>query len=129
MNYRYGRHSRYNDNHGCSGVIIGVLALIIIAIVSLASGFHTTSYTNLTVIDKGYSGESDGYIIWFEDSNGTQYEFENSDSLFRGKFNSGTIQGKLKEGSTYNITTTGWRIPFFSSYPNIITYELVESNT
>lgn len=125
MSYRYGRSS-WSDNSGCGGIIFAAVIIVIMLVCSLAAVLHTTEYTNLTVTDKSYSGESDGYIVWFEDANGTQYEFENSDSLLRGKFNSGTIQGKLKEGCTYNITTTGWRIPLFSAYPNIIEYELVE---
>lgn len=109
-------------------LILFCVAIIGIIIGCIAPVLHTTEYKNLTVIDKSYSGESDGYIVWFEDANGVQYEFQNEDSILKGKFNSGTIQGKLKEGSTYNITTTGWRIPLFSAYPNIVEYELIEEN-
>lgn len=98
MGYRYGRSS-YSDNSGCGGIILALVVIAVIFICSVVSVLHTTEYRNLTVIDKSYSGESDGYIVWFEDNNGTQYEFENSDSLLRGKFNSGTVQGKLKVGN------------------------------
>lgn len=125
----YGRSRNYNSNStGCGSVIFLAIVLVVIIVVSFASVLHETEYTNLTVKDKSYSGKNDGYIVWFEDENGTQYEFENEDSLLKGKWNSSTIQGKLEEGATYNITTTGWRVPLFSWYPNIVEYELVESS-
>ena len=101
-----------------------VIVLLIIGLI-IAPLLNTHTYTNVTVIDKSYSGESDGYLVWVEDENGVQYELQNEDILLKGKFNSSTIQGKLKEGETYNITTVGWRIPLFSSYPNIVEYEKV----
>lgn len=104
-----------------------IIALIIalITFISILPIFHTTTYTNVIVVDKSYSGESDGYLVWVEDENGVQYELQNEDILLKGKFNSSTIQGKLKEGERYNIKTVGWRIPLFSSYPNIVKYEKV----
>ena len=115
---------RYYEEHNRLGIIILIIA-ILIAILSIVPILHTTTYTNVTVIDKSYSGESDGYLVWVEDENGTQYELQNEDIILKGKFNSSTIQGKLKEGETYNIRTVGWRIPLFSSYPNIVEYEKV----
>ena len=100
-------------NWGCLGLIVIVGLILFISILPI---LHTTTYTNVTIVDKSYSGE---------DENGVQYELQNEDILLRGKFNSSTIQGKLKEGEKYNITTVGWRIPLFSSYPNIVKYEKV----
>lgn len=45
---------------------------------------------------------------------------ENTDCLVRGKFNSSDMYSKLKPGSEYEFTVIGWRLPFFSSYRNII---------
>ena len=123
---KYGRNYG-SDNSGCGSVVFLLLIAVVIIVVSFASVLHETEYTNLTVKDKSYSGKNDGYIVWFEDENGTQYEFENEDSLFKWKWDSSKIQGQLEEGATYNITTTGWRAPIFSLYPNIVEYELVES--
>ena len=104
------------------GILIIVLVLFIAFVVPI---LNTTTYNNVTIVDKSYSGESDGYLVWVEDENGVQYELQNEDILLKGKFNSSTIQGKLKEGEKYNIKTVGWRIPLFSSYPNIVEYEKV----
>jgi hypothetical protein len=106
-------------------LIIAGLIIALIIFISILPILHTTTYTNVTVVDKSYSGESDGYLVWIEDENGVQYELQNEDILLKGKFNSSTIQGKLKEGEKYNIKTVGWRIPLFSSYPNIVEYEKV----
>lgn len=105
-----------------------IILIAVLSVISIVPLFNTVEYSNLTVIDKSYSGKTDGYIVWFEDSEGTPYEFVNEDEFLYGKFNSSTVQGKLKEGSVYNIKTVGWRIPFLSSYPNIVQYELVEGN-
>lgn len=110
-------------NIGCVTLFLIIGLIIFISIIPL---FNSTTYTNVTVVDKSYSGESDGYLVWVEDENGVQYELQNEDILLKGKFNSSTIQGKLKEGEKYNITTVGWRIPLFSSYPNIVEYEKVD---
>ena len=107
-------------------VVVFILMVVLIFIVSIAPLLNTTTYNNVTVIDKSYSGESNGYLVWVEDNNGIQYELQNEDILLKGKFNSSTIQGKLKEGERYNIKTVGWRIPLFSSYPNIVEYEKVD---
>ena len=105
--------------------LISGLIIALIIFISILPIFHTTTYTNVIVVDKSYSGESDGYLVWVEDENGVQYELQNEDIILKGKFNSSTIQGKLKEGEKYNIKAVGWRIPFFSCYPNIVEYEKV----
>ncbi len=46
--------------------------------------------------------------------------FENTDALTFAKWNSSDVQGKLQKGKTYNVKVAGWRIPFWSSYRNII---------
>ena len=118
MNY----YKSEETNWGCLGLLI---VAVIIGLISILPLLNSTTYTNVTVVDTSYSGESDGYLVWVEDENGVQYELQNEDILLKGKFNSSTIQGKLKEGEKYNITTVGWRIPFFSCYPNIVEYEKV----
>ncbi|HHX70455.1 MAG TPA: DUF1523 family protein [Gallicola sp.] len=46
--------------------------------------------------------------------------FENEDEFIRLKFNSSDVQNKLKVDSTYTVRVIGWRIPFLSTYRNII---------
>lgn len=121
----YGR-TKLSVFHILLCVFIGIVFVTLI-LFPICRAVHTETYT-VTITDKGYSGEEDGYMIWAEDENGVQYEFTNKDTLFRGKFDSVTIQGKLKEKQTYELTVVGWRIPVLSEYPNIIGYKLIEND-
>ena len=114
MNYYRSHYG--GESHNSVFITVIIIGIVIVFILGILPEFTTNTYNNITITDKDYSGTVDSYMIWGEDENGTHYEFENSDSLLRGKFNSGTVQGKLKEGSTYNIKTIGWRIPLFSMY-------------
>ena len=117
--------SYYREKETSRALAVLILFIAVIIFISALPLLNTNTYTNVIVIDKSYSGESDGYLVWVEDEDGVQYELQNEDILLKGKFNSSTIQGKLKGGEKYNITTVGWRIPLFSSYPNIVEYEKV----
>lgn len=46
--------------------------------------------------------------------------FENTDSWIYFKFNSTDYQNQLKIDTTYKVKVVGWRIPFLSTYRNII---------
>lgn len=49
--------------------------------------------------------------------------YENTDELvwgWRWKMDSANMQAKLHVGKTYHVRTTGFRIPFFSAFENII---------
>lgn len=60
--------------------------------------------------------ESSSYYLVFTDKG----VFQISDQVFKWKFNSSDIYGSIKADSTYEIITTGYRVPFLSMYPNII---------
>ena len=68
---------------------------------------------------KNYSDNSKYIVI---DSNENAYEI--LDTIFRLKFNSTDLYALLDVGKKYVITTTGYRIHFFSMYPNI--HKIVE---
>ena len=124
----YNRHRKSTTSSGLAGsVVVLVLILVLLLFISAPYALTTHQYTDLTVTDKSYAGSEDSFIIWMEDEAGNQYEFTNQDQWLRGKFNASTVQGKIKVGSVYNVTTCGWRIPFLSTYENILKYELVES--
>lgn len=131
MSYRYNRSYSTSSHEGLGfkGIIAILIVLLILGTIlfNIVAFFKVQTYT-VTITDKDYSGSVGSYMIWAEDSDGNSYEFKNCDSFFRGKFNSGTIQGKLKVGNTYRIEACGFRVPFFSAYPNIISYERVYVN-
>lgn len=49
--------------------------------------------------------------------------FTNQDAFWHFKFDSTDLQAKLAEGELYTFHYYGWRIPFLSVYPNIISVE------
>ena len=48
--------------------------------------------------------------------------FQNTDTVWHGKFDSSDLHGQLKPGS-YKFRVVGWRIPLLSVYRNIIEVE------
>lgn len=78
-----------------------------------------------TVDDKTVKpGKDSGYLVFTKDE-----VFENSDSLFRGKWNSSDIQNQLKEGCTYEATVYGFRNHFLSAYRNIVQAKHIVTET
>jgi hypothetical protein len=61
------------------------------------------------------SNNSSRYLIYTE-----QGVYENTDSLLNGKFTSSDLYNELAAGRTYTCDVIGWRAPFLSWYPNII---------
>ena len=108
-------------------IAISAVAILILlmscALCEVLQCFNDTDYT-ITVTDKErvYSSRRkiSKYLIFAEDKDKNFLVFENTDCLFREKWNSSNIQGKLKKGHVYNITVVGFRIPILSMYQNII---------
>lgn len=104
-------------------LIIGlfIFALVGIAVYEIA-WFSSGEEITIEVIDKERIVESDSegktsskYLVFTESET-----FENTDVLLLGKFNSSDLQGHLKPGRKYKVKVYGWRVPFFSSYRNIV---------
>lgn len=83
----------------------------------------TTTFTvdskESRLVTKG-DGKASVFFVY-----GTEGEvFRNEDVLINlggpSKFDSASIQAKFKEGRTYEVETIGWRIPFLSWFPNIV---------
>ena len=58
-------------------------------------------------------------------ADGSLKPHENTDNLFFGKFNSGDFLVKMEVGQTYVFKTVGYRVPWLSCFPNIISANLV----
>lgn len=98
-----------------------IIAIIFIILIIGGIYFSTLNYRNkkntiCVVKDKWVkpSSKSSKYLV---QCNNEVYEI--TDLFFKGKFNSSDIYIKLKKGHKYKITTTGYRIRFFSQYKNI----------
>lgn len=107
-----------------SSTSVGV-TLAFFAVAALGKGIYTYGTgdnVDLTVkrLERIVTGSGENvsskYLVFTEEGD----VYENTDSWFRLKFNSSTVQGQFDEGESYNCDTYGWRVPFFSMYPNII---------
>ncbi len=109
-------------------IIITIFVILMAIGITAASSFNDTEYT-VTVTDKERVVQNDSsyYLVFTEDENGEVLVFENTDNIFRGKFESSNIQGELKIGCTYNITVVGYRVPFLTMYQNIIEIEHIRT--
>lgn len=109
------------------------IALVVIAVIAVPAISFTNDHAyTVTITDKErvttqvYKGQTDSkYLIYGEDKNGKTYVFEDTDTLFRGKFNSSDVYGALKEGETYELTVIGFRVHIFNWYENIIDFKVV----
>lgn len=103
------------------------LAWIIAVVVIVYSIQDSTKKSvECQITDKGikYDGQQDRYMIYTDHG-----VFENTDDLLRQKFNSSDIYAKLKVGHRYKIRVVGFRSPFMSWYPNVLTAIEVKPDT
>lgn len=114
--------SRYARDTGhivmlASIVLVPLLVLVAVVIPSYFERETVTTrvISKENVCDSSGDGVTCSYLI-FTDA-GT---FEISDAIFGTvRFNSSDVYGRVEEGHTYEITSYGWRLPAFSTYPNI----------
>lgn len=100
-----------------------ILLVFLGAFLLTSCGYMNKTTVTATVLDKEritevVDGNTNSYYVIFTDVG----EYQISDQLFVGKFNSSTLYGKLKEGKTYEFTIRGYRSGFLSMYPNIQEY-------
>ena len=107
-------------NTKLSKLVAGLLAVsIVLVVISLKMLFvyGTQQDREITIkkTERVMFSNNSKYLIYTEDG-----VYENVDSILRMKFNSADVYGQLQNGRTYICDTYGWRIPFFSMYPNIV---------
>lgn len=104
---------------GFRNAVIAV-GLSLFAVPAACNGYYvygTGRAVTVTVEEKEriQDGESSKYLIFTDKG-----VFENTDTLLRWKFNSSDVYSALKVGKEYDVDVYGWRVPFFSVYPNIV---------
>lgn len=124
------------SNRGLLGYLteITAIALVVIPVIAFpVMNFSNDHAYTVTITDKERvttqvaEGQTDSkYLIYGEDENGKTYVFEDTDTLFRWKFNSSDVFGALKEGETYELTVIGFRVHIFNWYENIIDFKAVK---
>jgi hypothetical protein len=109
-------------------VWIVIVIVIVISGVTCILGVNyvqSACTVDIVVIDKytvTKSSESDGRMtvktVLMVDTE--KETFENTDSIFFGKFNSMDVQRVLRIGDKHTVVVAGRRVPLFSIYRNII---------
>jgi len=102
--------------------------LIIVGVFSKAVVSYTTERTvavTVTGAERVCNSTSEGsdcrYLVYTD-----QTTYENTDSLWRWKWNSSDLHGSLEEDASYELTIIGFRLGFLSWYPNVIRAERAE---
>lgn len=115
MNYRYQTKNRRVAKNVVS---LFAVALVIAAFVAYPACYRTSAEV-VTVVVKNKESvaitNGSKYLIY---TSGGVYE--NTDSFLFGKFNASDVYNNIEPGKKYRFTVAGWRIPFFSSYQNIV---------
>ncbi|HFE4967313.1 TPA: hypothetical protein ACF9MC_000344 [Staphylococcus aureus] len=102
--------------------LFGVIALMLVVIspiYTVASYQHKEVHQG-TITDKYNKGQDkeDKFYIVLDN----KQVIENSDLLFKKKFDSADIQARLKVGDKVEVKTIGYRIHFLNLYP--VLYEV-----
>lgn len=99
--------------------LAGAVAVVsVLAAVDAAIHFSTLeTVTNVKILDKEriVDSKTSKYLIFAESET-----FENVDSFWAFKYNSSDIYGRISRGDICTVTVTGFRVPFFSMYRNIL---------
>lgn len=111
------RRRRRRSPVGVVSVVLIVLALF--GIVAATVSYNTTHEGVTTVCEKERAAVQGGgaeYRIYASD--GT---YVMADSLLgQTRYDTADEYGKIQPNTTYKIVYKGWRIPFFSAFPNIL---------
>lgn len=116
-----------------TAITLVIIAVIVAVVVVPVMNFTNDHQYTITITDKervAIQSDKDNisskYLIYGEDENGKTYVFEDTDTLFRGKFNSSDVYGALKEGETYELTVIGFRVHILNWYENIVDFKAVK---
>ena len=105
------------------GLVAFVLLFVGAIVFGVVNATHMEDHTNCVVNDKDRTtktdsnGNSSSDARIYTDNCGV---FQVADSLLSFTWSSADTYNSIKVGETYDFTTRGYRIPFFSAFPNIV---------
>ena len=105
--------------------ILTITAIVVIGLLAFFGRFtkQETLTTKVTGKEVKYSRENSTYMIYTESG---VYTLE--DELFYGNFRSSDWYGQIHVDSTYQFKVIGYRLGFFSMYPNIVRFNATTDN-
>ena len=126
--------NRYSYSTSSSGSFIVLIVSIVIMLVICFGGAAIKVANPQTYVVTVQSKEvknndkSSKFMVFCLDPiTGESHVFEVTDSLFKWRFDSADTYNIIREGETYEFTTGGYRIPFFSMYPNIYEVKKIDN--
>lgn len=129
----------HSSRRPAGGIAVGVgIAIVLVLIVGffVMRAAYSSSERDVTTVVTGKervcSRSSDGgssceYLVFTDD--GT-FKINDSTGLLGGptRFSSSDLYGQIEDGPA-EFTVIGWRLPFFSQYPNVVSYDPIEQDT
>lgn len=117
-----------------SEIIVKAAIVIVIVLAIIPNLWETINKVvnertvTVTVTDKEVkrTDDKDKYLIYTLDEDGKTQVFEITDSLFKWRWNSSDLYGKIEIGKIYKFTICGYRWRLMSIYPNIYEIKLAE---
>ena len=111
-----------------TGIVVGTVIAVMFAALMIAGLLNTMNRSEVgpcTVTKKEavMVEGSNQYRVYTEECG----VFIVKDTLVPLRFNSADTYSALKEGTSYNLRTQGFRLGITSSFPNILNYEPVVS--
>lgn len=95
-----------------------IIFIIIILLISAIPAMTVNTYT-VEIIKTEISSDDD-YMIFCKDIKTNKvHTFTLNDSLWHWSWRTADLYASIEPGKIYNIKVSGWRIPFFSCFPNI----------
>lgn len=119
MRYRYRNSAPLPNRFGMILAFLAIVAVLFSYPMALM-GSRTTVTATVNRTESVNSGKGHKYLVFTDVG-----VFENTDSLWFGKWDSSDVYNSLAVGGTYRFEVVGWRMPFFSMYQNIIAAEKV----
>lgn len=110
------RINRQSGDAGIGVIIFLVIVIIVGIFINVIALRSSATELDITVDKTWVEGEGGKYIV--VDTNGNAYEIE--DSITFGTWNATDRYSMISVGKSYHVTKAGWRIRFFSMYPNLI---------
>lgn len=121
----YNRFNTYNSRkqHSYLWLIILAALAVVLGIFLWGKAYYGEDvHSNCVVTDKDRTSKSNGgsdMRVYTENCG----NFTVADAWLKGEFSSSDTYAKIEPGHTYDFTTIGWRVPFFSMFPNILEAE------
>lgn len=113
-----GRLERVGPGGSVLGLVIVlfVIAFIAVIAVNVYSVYGTQRTVTFTVNHRERTGGDSGKYLVYTNEEGV---FQDTDAIWYLKYDSSDVYNQLREGGEYECEVYGWRVPFFSWYPNI----------